>query len=304
MRFPIRCEQLSKKFRRVSAVDNLNLEVPDGSIYGLIGPNGAGKTTLIKMLMNIVQPTGGSATVLDVDSRKLSPQAMARVGYVSENQDLPEWMTVDYLLRYLKPFYPTWDDELAGELVRDFDLPPDRQLRHLSRGMKMKAALASALAYRPTLIILDEPFTGLDPLVRDEFSAGLLERAAGATVLISSHDLAEIESFASHIGYLDGGRIQFSEEMGTLADRFREVEVTLDAPAAGPTGWPANWLHPETSPALVRFIESRFDLERTSAEVARLFPQASNVSFRAMPLREIFVALAGTKRQGAGKGRL
>jgi len=100
--------------------------------------------------------------------------------------------------------------------------------------MKMKAALASALAYRPRLIILDEPFTELDPLVRDEFSEGLLERAAGATVLISSHDLVEIESFVSHIGYLEKGRMQFSEEMSALADPFREVEITFAAPSAMP----------------------------------------------------------------------
>ena len=116
---------------------------------------------------------------------------------------MPEWMTVGYFLAYLKPFYPTWDDARAEELLRQFDLPRDRKLKHLSRGMKMKAALASSLAYRPKLIVLDEPFSGLDPLVRDEFIEGLLESAGEATILISSHDLAEIESFASHVGYLD-----------------------------------------------------------------------------------------------------
>ncbi len=303
MSFPIHCEDLSKRFGRVSAVDGLTLEVPEGSIYGLVGPNGAGKTTLIKMLMNILQASSGRAEVLGVESRHLSPREKTAIGYVSENQDLPEWMTVEYFLRYLKPFYPAWDDVLAQELVRQFDLPLDRKLRHLSRGMKMKAALASALAYRPRLIILDEPFTGLDPLVRDEFSEGLLERAAGATVLISSHDLAEIESFVSHIGYLDKGRMQFSEEMSALADRFREVEITFAAPSATPLAWPESWLRVERSPALVRFVESRFEGERTSAEIARLFPEARDVAFRAMPLREIFIALARTQRNEARRER-
>jgi ABC-2 type transport system ATP-binding protein len=165
--------------------------------------------------------------------------------------------------------------------------------------MKMKAALASSLAYRPKLIVLDEPFGGLDSLVRDEFIEGLLERAPGATMLISSHDLAEIETFASHVGYLDRGRLLFSEEMGTLADRFREIEVTLDATPVLPAAWPHDWIRPETSSALVRFVDSRFDHERTIEEIRRLFPNARDITVNAMPLRQIFVALAKTRRQAA-----
>ena len=299
MNYPIHCEQLSKTFWRVPALHQVDLEIPENSIYALIGPNGAGKTTLIKLLMNILQPTSGNAAILGVDSRRLSPREFASIGYVSENQELPEGMTVSYFLSYLKPFYPSWDDSLAEELVRQFDLPPQRKLGQLSRGMKVKAALASALAYRPSLIILDEPFSGLDPLVRDEFTGGLLERASGATVLISSHDLAEIESFASHIGYLDHGQLQFSEEMTTLTDRFREIEITLEAPTALPPDWPQQWLRPETSSALVRFTDSRFDRERTGAEISRLFPGARHVSVNPLPLREIFVTLARHTRKAA-----
>jgi ABC-2 type transport system ATP-binding protein len=296
---PIRCVELSKKFRGALAVDRLNLSVPDGAIYALVGTNGAGKTTTIKTLMNILRPSGGSAEVLGIDSRLISPREFAQIGYVSENQEMPEWMTVKYFLAYLKPFYPQWDDALALELVREFDLPLDRKLRHLSRGMKMKAALASSLAYRPKLIVLDEPFGGLDALVRDEFIEGLLERAAGATVLISSHDLAEIESFASHIGYLDRGRLLFSEEMGALASRFREIEVTLDAPPVLPATWPKDWIRAETSSAVVRFVDSRFDQERSLDQIRRLFPNSRNIAVNAMPLRQIFVALAKTQRQAA-----
>ena len=270
MSSPISTDNLSKAFRRTEAVNALDLEVPEGSIYAMIGPNGAGKTTTIKLLMNILRASAGSAQVLGVDSRRLSPREFARIGYVSENQEMPDWMTVDYFLRYLRPFYPTWDDALAEDLVRQFELPRDRKLRHLSRGMRMKAALASSLAYRP------EPFTGLDALVRDEFTKSLLERAEGTTILISSHDLAEIENFASHVGYIEEGRLRFTEEMGTLADRFRQVELTFEAPPPLPADWPAAWMRPETSAAVIQ----------------RLFPQARNVAFHAMSLREIFVALA------------
>jgi ABC-2 type transport system ATP-binding protein len=141
-------------------------------------------------------------------------------------------------------------------------------------------------------VVLDEPFTGLDALVRDEFTRSLLERAEGTTILISSHDLADIENFASHVGYIEEGRLRFAEEMGTLAGRFRQVEIIFDAPPAVPAGWPAAWMRPETAGAVLRFIDSRFDAEGTPAEIRRAFPGARNVEFHAMTLREIFVALA------------
>ena len=168
------------------------------------------KTTAIKILMNLQRASAGTACVLDCESARLGPAQFARIGYVSENQKLPDWMTVEYFMNYLRPFYPTWDDRLAAELIRQFDLPRGRKLRHLSHGMRMKAAMASALAFRPELMVLDEPFTGLDPLVRDELIEGLLPRAEDTTIFISSHDLTEIESFASHIGYLDNGRLPSS----------------------------------------------------------------------------------------------
>src|SRR5580658_2185017 len=135
---------LSKRFRRMDALQGLTLEVPEGSIFALVGTNGAGKTTTIKTTMNILQPTSGHATVLGTDSRRMGPRDFARIGYVSENQEMPDWMTVGYFLDYLKPFYPSWDDAHAAELVGQLQLPRDRKLRHLSRGMRIKAALASS----------------------------------------------------------------------------------------------------------------------------------------------------------------
>jgi ABC-2 type transport system ATP-binding protein len=292
---------LVKRFRNVPVLDGLNLAVPEGSVFGLAGPNGAGKTTTIKIVMNILQPTAGHAEVLGVESHKLGAEAFTNIGYVSENQELPEWMTVRYLLAYLKPFYPKWDDDRARQLIRQFDLPLDRQLRHLSRGMRMKTALASSLAYHPRLLIMDEPFSGLYPLVREDLIDGLLESAAETTILVSSHDLGEIESFASHIGYLDGGRLQFSEEMTSLTARFREVEVMVDSAPLLPLDrpWPAHWLRPETAPALVRFIETHFDPERTPAEIRGVFGQVRNITAHPMPLRAIFVTLARNHAKAA-----
>jgi ABC-2 type transport system ATP-binding protein len=295
----LRTIDLSKRFRKTVVLDHLNMTVPEHSVYGLVGPNGAGKTTTIKILMNARHPTDGTAEVFGRDSRKLSPKDFTQIGYVSENQQMPEWMTVAYFMNYLRPFYPDWDDARARDLLRQFELPPDRKIRNLSHGMRMKAALASSLAYRPRLIVLDEPFTGLDALVRDELIEGVLECAEGATILISSHDLSEVESFASHIGYLDRGRLQFSEEMTSLVDRFREIEITLANPSQSPISWPATWLDTEQSASVVRFVDTQFDRERTIAEVHRLFGNTQQISVNPMPLRAIFVTLAKAGRKAA-----
>ena len=292
----IRTENLSKSFRDTTALDGVNLDVPEGSIYGLVGPNGAGKTTAIKVLMNILRPSGGRSEVLQTDSVRLQPRHFAQIGYVSENQEMPEWMTVGYFLKYLSAFYPTWDASLEAELVKQFQLPVDRKLKHLSRGMRMKAALASSLAYRPKLIVLDEPFTGLDALVRDELIEGLLARAEGTTIFISSHDLAEIESFASHIGYLDQHRLQFSEELESLSARFREIVLTFDTAPTMPREWPTSWLQPESVGPVVRFVDSLFDEEGVGAKVRSLFPDYRDMAVNGMPLRSIFVALAKSGR--------
>ena len=299
MSIAFRASGLSKRFGKAPVLSDVNLEVPEGSIFGLIGPNGAGKTTTIKILMNIVKATSGSAEVLGVDSSCIGPKELMRIGYVSENQKLPGWMTVEYLLRYLKPFYPAWDDARAAELVGAFELPLDRKLSQLSRGMWMKAALVASLAYRPRALVLDEPFSGLDPVMREDLIAGLIESASETTILISSHDLADIETFASHIGYLENGRIGFSEEMASLAERFREVEVNVDSERARPEGeWPAAWMRRERSAAVVRFVDSRFEEGRSEAEVRQVFGDGARLSIRAMPLRNIFVALARSKAKG------
>jgi ABC-2 type transport system ATP-binding protein len=220
------------------ALHPTSLVIPHGSLYALLGHNGAGKTTLLKLLMNILHPSSGSATVLGQPSSSLGADAFTRIGYVSENQELPGWMTVRAFLTYQSGFYPHWDD---AALIHRFDLPLNRKLKNLSRGQRMKVALASVLAFQPSLIVLDEPFSGLDPLVRDELIEALLDTAAlkaapakdGApptdplTILLSSHDLAEIESFCTHVAFLHDGRLLFAEEMPTLSARFREVTVTL-----------------------------------------------------------------------------
>lgn len=294
---PIQTEGLGKRFGRVRALEGLSFSAPQGAVHALVGPNGAGKTTLIKILMNIFRASSGSASVLGVDSKKVSGKVFESIGYVSENQQLPGWMRVGAFLSYLRPFYPTWDRTLEEQLVRHFDLPLDRKLRQLSRGMQMKAALASALAFRPKLVVLDEPFSGLDPLVRDELGKALMERASDSTIFVSSHDLAEIEGFATHIAYLDSGSLRFSEEMASLSARFREVELTFDAPPAIPKDLPANWLQASAADSVVRFVDSAFNQDKLEAEIAQRFGQARKAEYKPMSLRAVFIATAKSNQR-------
>lgn len=289
-------QSLSRNFGRVAALDRVDLEVPEGAVYALVGPNGAGKTTLIKVLMNIFHPSAGAAQVLGTDSRKVAGKVFNRIGYVSENQQMPDWMTTGEMLAYYRNFYPEWDRGLEQQLIRQFDLPLKRKLKHLSRGMRMKAAFASSLAYRPKLIVLDEPFSGLDPLVRDELIEGLIERAPETTIFLSSHDLAEIESFSSHVGFLEQGHLLFSEEMSVLSNRFREITITRDGPQLLPAQPPASWLQVEAVDSVVRFVHSDYEDAATSAELAAHFPGARNIAIDGMSLRSIFLSIAKSGR--------
>lgn len=290
----IETQNLSRRFRGTEALCGLDLSLPQGKVAALLGPNGAGKTTTIKLLMNLLAPTGGSARVLGVDSRRLGPAQFAQIGYVSENQQLPLWMSVGELLAYCRPFYPTWDRDLERVLIEKFDLPLDRKLRQLSRGMLMKAALLSAMAYRPKLLVLDEPFSGLDPLVRDEFVRGVLEVSLSGdwTVFVSSHDIEEVERLADHVLLLERGKLSLNEPAESLQLRFRRVEAQVAGPSPSP---PADALEWERAGGLVRFVDTTYSGEATEQQWRERFP-GSVVTAQPMTLREIFLTLARSSR--------
>jgi ABC-2 type transport system ATP-binding protein len=300
----IQVHKLWKKFGRTDAVQDLSFAVPEGSAFALIGANGAGKTTTIKVLMNILEPTRGSANVLGVDSRKISPRELAQIGYVSENQDMPDKLTVAQFLAYLRPFYPNWDSELEKSLLRQLRLPLDRKIGNLSHGMRMKMSLACALPFRPKLLVLDEPFSGLDPLVRDEFMEGLLQQAGEMTILISSHELGEIDGVATHVAFLDEGKLLFQESMSDLVGRFREVRVTLDhngKPSSEivTTPFPKCWLRIQTVGNVLSFVDTQFSESDVNERLRSLIGYVKNVDAQPMALRTIFTTLARASREGA-----
>ncbi|MBK8091055.1 MAG: ABC transporter ATP-binding protein [Verrucomicrobiaceae bacterium] len=295
----ITISDLHKRFRKTEAVAGLSLEVPAGQVTAFLGPNGAGKSTTIKCLLNLHRPDSGSATVLGVDSRKLGPREFTQIGYVSENMELPLWMTVKQFLDYCRPLYPNWDKAFEGQLLKQFDLPLTTKLKDLSRGMRMKAALLSSLAYRPKLVVLDEPFSGLDPLVRDEFIRGLLEltEQEGWTVFVSSHDIEEVQRLADRIAIINRGSLALDETSDSLQSRFRAVEVVLPDDTRPPTNLPADWLHAETAGRTLRFIHSRHSSdEALAAAVHSTLSASPKPEIRPMSLREIFVALARAYR--------
>jgi len=285
----IETDHLTRRFGHTEAVHDLTLAVPQGCVLALLGPNGAGKTTAIKVLMNLLRPAAGAARELGVDSRRVGERERAQIGYVSENQRLPLWMTVRQLLDYCRPFYPTWDRELEKTLLARFALPETRKLAHLSRGMLVKAALLSSLAYRPKLLVLDEPFSGLDPVVRDDFIRGVLEVPANGewSVLVSSHDIEEVELLADRVALLDHGWLRLSETTEALQGRFRRVEITGVPATAAPDPACLAW---ERAGALTRFIETKYAGDATDAAWRDHFPGATIVA-RPMTLREIFMAL-------------
>ena len=297
MNHPIETESLTKHYGRVKALDDLTFAVAEGGVHALVGPNGAGKTTLIKILVNIFRATKGHATVLGADSTSISGKAFESIGYVSENQQLPLWMRVGGFLKYLRPFYPTWDLDLESRLVQQFELPLDRKLKHLSRGMRMKTALASALAFRPKLILLDEPFSGLDPVVRDELAQALVDAKRYSTTFVSSHDLGEIESFATHLTYLDSGRLRLSEDVPSIRSRFREVEITFDAPVTIPDDRPSHWLQVSAAENTLRFVDSAFQQETLHSEILQGFGSIQHATFNPMTIRNIFLAVAKSARK-------
>jgi ABC-2 type transport system ATP-binding protein len=294
----IETQAVTHRYGKVTAVQDLQLSVPEGSIYAFLGPNGAGKTTTIKVLLNLLQPTEGRATIFGVDSTQLGPAEFARIGYVSEGQQLPDWMTVQQLVDFCRPMYPTWDTDFCTKMFKDLQLPPDRRLKNLSRGMRMKAALLTSLAYRPRLLVLDEPFTGLDPLVRDEVIHGILEltEQENWSVFISSHDIDEVERFADWVGFIDGGRLRVTESTADLCGRFKRLDCVVPAGSRLASAAPQSWLVPEINSSSFCVIESEYSAGESERRLTGIFPGVTDVTATDLSLREIFMALAQTSR--------
>jgi ABC-2 type transport system ATP-binding protein len=232
----VQVTDLSRRYGKTLALDKVSLDVPRGVVFGLVGENGAGKTTLIKHLLGLLKAQAGSVRVFGIDPVDEPVNVLTRVGYLSEDRDLPDWMRISELLRYLRPFYPTWDDAFAEELRSQFDLDPSARVKSLSQGQRARVGLLAALAYRPELLVLDEPSTGLDPIVRREILSAIIRTIAeeGRTVLFSSHLLDEVERVSDHVALLDRGRIVLCEPLEMIKASHRRLTLRFDEPLASP----------------------------------------------------------------------
>ncbi|MFN5051632.1 MAG: ABC transporter ATP-binding protein [Planctomyces sp.] len=218
---------LSRRFDTRLVLQNISLQVPRGGVFGLIGGNGAGKTTLIRHLLGMLKPQSGSVQVFGLDPVTCPVAVLGRIGYLSEDRDLPNWMRVRELIGYTRAFYPAWDSGYAKQLLEAFQLDPQAGVKTLSRGQRARMGLLLALAHRPELLILDEPSSGLDPVVRRDILGSIIRTIAddGRTVFFSSHLLDEVEQVADHVAIIHHGKILLTSTMDQLRETHRRMTL-------------------------------------------------------------------------------
>jgi ABC-2 type transport system ATP-binding protein len=224
----IQLSSVTKQFGSQTALDHVSLDVTPGTVCALLGENGAGKTTAIRILLGLTQADEGRATVLDFASASQGQAIRSRVGYVAERPTLYDWMTVSEIGWFTSGFYPSGFYDRYLKLATGYQLPLKRKIKTLSKGMRAKVSLSLALAHEPEVLILDEPTSGLDTLVRREFLEGMVDiAAAGRTVLLSSHQIGEVERVADTVAILRAGKLLLVEKLETLKDQIRELNITL-----------------------------------------------------------------------------
>src|SRR5436305_4136447 len=282
---------VTRKFGAKKALDNVSLDVPRGIVFGMVGANGAGKTTLIRHVLGLLRAQAGSVRVFGLDPVKEPVSVLSRIGYLSEEGDLPGWMRVDELMRYMRAFYPTWDEDYAQDLRHQFALDPAAKVKTLSKGQKARAGLLVALAYRPELLLLDEPSSGLDPIVRRDILGAIVRTIAdeGRTVLFSSHLLDEVERVSDRVAMLKAGRILFTGDMDDIKQSHHRLTLRFaderqrPPPLNGVLSWEGRGCH-WTAVANGRLDELTLAASALGAEV---------IEQRALSLDEIFIAQVG-----------
>ncbi|MDB5392033.1 MAG: ytrB [Planctomycetaceae bacterium] len=226
----VEIRRVTRRFEHKTALDDVSLSVPRGGVFGLIGGNGAGKTTLIKHILGMLKAQSGSVQIFGLDPVQNPVGTLGRIGYLSENRDLPDWMSVGELMRYTQAFYPNWDPKFAEELREAFDLDRRSRVKTLSRGQRARAGLLVALAHRPELLVLDEPSSGLDPVVRRDILGAIIRTIAdeGRTVLFSSHLLDEVERVADRIAIIHEGRILLTSSMDDIKETHHRLTLRFE----------------------------------------------------------------------------
>ena len=235
----VETRNLSKSYDNQRALDQVDLHVPEGSVYVLVGANGAGKSTTFKILLNLERADSGTATIFGLDSADKGPEARAQIGYMPEHYDAGyKWMTCARLLEHVAAYYTSWDRQYADRLVKSFDIPMNRKTGNLSKGEARRLQCIMALAHRPPLLLLDEPTEGLDPVARRQLLTLISEHLSDspATVVIATHHVYEVESLADHIGALNAGRLVAQMSRDDLQTKVRRYQLELPENFKAPSG--------------------------------------------------------------------
>jgi ABC-2 type transport system ATP-binding protein len=286
--FVIETSDLRKQYGAVEALRGLSLTVPAGSICGFLGRNGAGKTTTIKVLLGMARATSGTAHVFGVLAGPDGVDVRRRIGFVSDDKDLYDYMTVAETIRFTAAFFPRWRADLEQRYLRSFDLPPDRKVKALSRGMRTKLALLLALCHGAELLILDEPTSGLDPAMTEEVLQALVGHVASeeTTVFFSSHQIVEVDQIADRVAIVDRGRVVVSGALDDVRERYCHVEMVFEDEAPHVT-FQAPGVERVRRQGRVLTVLSSAGADRIAAEARALNP----VSVETVPvtLKEIFL---------------
>jgi ABC-2 type transport system ATP-binding protein len=225
----IRTRGLTRYFGAKPAVYELNLEVPRGSVFAFVGRNGSGKSTTIRMLLGLLAPTRGSATVLGCESASLSPETRARIGYLTEEHQLYGWMSVRESGEFQSRFYPRWNEKIFQSVIGHFGLNPAARVKDLSRGERAGLALGLTLAPDPELLVLDDPALGLDPVARRALVESMiyLTRRSDRTIFFSTHQLSDLERLADYVAILDQSVLRACCPLDAFREDVKQVRLTF-----------------------------------------------------------------------------
>ena len=284
----IQIENLTRRFGPKAALDGVSLTIPAGTVFGLVGENGAGKTTLIKHALGLFKAQTGRVSVFGLDPVADPVGVLGRIGYLSEDRDLPDWMRISELLRYSQAFYPSWDAMYVDELLQTFDLDPGQRIKTLSRGQRAQAGLIVALAHRPALLLLDEPSSGLDPVVRRDILSAIIRTVAdeGRTVVFSSHLLDEIERVSDRVAMIHAGRVALCGELDEIKAGHRRLTLHFSQPQAARPALAGALACEGEGTEWIALVNGRIEEFRQSAAAAG----ARIVADETPSLDEIFVA--------------
>jgi ABC-2 type transport system ATP-binding protein len=290
----VQFENVSKRYKHFT-LDNVDIELPVGSVMGFIGANGAGKSTTIRILMGLIHQDQGAVHVLGHPMPQEQAAAKLDIGFVSEDMRLYGPASLAWHMRFIRSIYPRWDQTYAESLLRRFDLKPEQKIKGLSHGQRVKAALLLALARRPRLLVLDEPTTGLDPVARREVLGELMAVLADEdrTILFSSHNTLDVEQISDQITFIDRGRIIDTGSKEIFLDRWRRLRLMVQPDVVLPTL--PGIVEVGGSSRLPVLTTNRFEPAMVS-----LCQQigATVQAVDAMTLEEIFVANVQSRRVG------